>query len=228
VRIIEDLAPPKPCVDIATKHLLCIVVLKEPNILFAGSRGDVTDGSWNLKGKKFFKPADFSSFGVVDLSGNRDNAQAVRLVDELLNSCANFHGMNLGPGMSDALRNMNDSVVVAATWDKRSETVQKCIEGAIEKAREFFLRDSSGFFRETKSFYSTCIRFGERLETCLVFNLKSLDWNERDTVTPWEEKDIGFIRPVRLLSCGLLWSVSLLFLLAFSFFQVLVLPAPGE
>ena len=144
----------------------------------------MNDGSWNLRDKRFYEPATFTSFAVVDLAGG-----SKRIINGLLGSCFDY-GLRLGHGMEAA------TTCVTVT-DKDQTTLlnaallERRFKDAIEKARGFFLQDDTKFFRRHRVFFRTIVRFGvNHQEECLV--LPPQDWPGR---TP-DMMQACIIRPV--------------------------------
>ena len=134
-------------------------------MFFDRQAANIQNGSWNLRYKKFYRPAALPSFAVVDLAAKGCEA----MIPGLLNSFEPY-GMSLGPGVKEALRTGDHRPVVESNPEFQNvKSLGELIDSAIKKARAQFLQDSSGFFRRSKKFHRTLVaRPGSQVEECLV------------------------------------------------------------
>jgi len=125
-------------------------VLEEPCIQFKERPSFINDGSWNLRDVKFDKPATLASFALINFTG-RENA--VRFFGNVLNSCKK-HGMQLpfNIGRRDESNLVNE---VACSGDFRNGNCSDSFKNAVEKAKEFFWYDGSGFYKNNNIWHKT-------------------------------------------------------------------------
>jgi hypothetical protein len=89
------------------KHLLFrFLVMEEPEVRFSaqGQNSAISDGSWNLRDVMFSKPAELSSFAVIDLV--TDPQQCDEAVKGVLNSNCQ-HGMVMDLHVMNAVDSVN-------------------------------------------------------------------------------------------------------------------------
>ena len=96
---------------------LTATVLQQPVVTFQGGNDKIpTDGSWNLAGAKFPKPAFLSSFAILDFARNDDRSVAFETMFRTMES----HGMEMprNVDVNQAIRNL-----IVRVDDPNSETV---------------------------------------------------------------------------------------------------------
>jgi len=130
-------------------------VLKEPNITFHNKiRGSLRDGSWNLLDGRndlvFSSPAKLMSFAAIDFAGNWTSMDKFIT---MLTSRMKAHGMQLPKNIS--MRSALPELTVKASSNGNPAEIFDAFKEAIFRARNYFLRDSSGFFKKNGAFFRT-------------------------------------------------------------------------
>jgi hypothetical protein len=105
---------------------LTATVLQQPVVKFQGNDKIPIDGSWNLAGAKFPKPAFLTSFAIVDFARDDDRLVAFETMFRTMES----HGMEMprNVDVNQAMRNL-----IVRVDDPNSETVSLCcfFEGTV-------------------------------------------------------------------------------------------------
>lgn len=174
-------------------------VLEEPNIQFSESSRatDVSNGSWNLQAKIFRRPADISSFAVVDFVGG---TAAEDVVDNVLAACTR-HGMTCGPYVT---KSTVQSVLYHSNMTGIDSDLKEAVVGAVAKAKSFFFDNKARVFKHGIRFVTT-IRLPGRLLRCAVIpkeeivSLPETDQREIDAFVVMRDGCMGIIlRPETL------------------------------
>jgi ribosomal protein S17 len=146
-------------------------LLAEPKLEFGGGHSSSPrNGSWNLSGnKKLFRPADLPSFAVIDFSHKGDGHE---LVTGLLRRAAE-HGLKNNQFEREYSQVVNELVIKANPLHQSGDMVQQintALESAIQRAKDFFLRDCTNFFKQRRTLFKTYVTHPIIGKTeCLVY-----------------------------------------------------------
>lgn len=115
--------------------------LPPPPIEFSNrDRIDSLNGSWNLRDKKFYSPADLPSYAVVDIA--RPSGLGVEQVMKSLFDTMERHGMRILNNGKSHLRNL----IVRHQGGLDTDSVMRSAEEAARRAKDCFLQSTNMYF----------------------------------------------------------------------------------
>jgi hypothetical protein len=143
-------------------------LLDEPTLNFhEETRAELKNGSWAIKGgpnfKKFHGPAQMNSFVVLNLC--RDPQTPTQFTQTFL-KCANSHGLDV-PNLG--WREIENLIHTPSVRDfDRPDMVIQAFDDALQKARDFFLFDSSNYYGSKGFWHKTRVKIHGGIHSCLV------------------------------------------------------------